>query len=45
LGDLLASRRVQPVIERRYDLGGISEALDYLATGHAGGKIAIEVGQ
>jgi len=45
LGDLLVSGRVKAVIERRYDLDGIPEALGYMATGHAGGKIAIEVGQ
>ena len=44
LGDLLESGQVKPVIERRYDLDGVSEALEYLSTGHAGGKIAIEVG-
>src|SRR2546430_4392937 len=44
LGGLVASGQVKPVIERRYDLDGISEALDYLSTGHAGGKVAIEVG-
>ena len=45
LGDLLVSGRVKAVIEKRYDLDGIPEALGYMATGHAGGKIAIEVGQ
>ena len=45
LGDLHVSGRVKAVIERRYDLDGIPEALGYMATGHAGGKIAIEVGQ
>ena len=44
LGGLVASGQVKPVIERRYDLDGIAEALVYLATGHAGGKIAIQVG-
>lgn len=44
LGDLVASGQVKPVIERRYDLDGVPQALAYLAEGHAGGKIAIEVG-
>ncbi len=43
LGDLLASGDVKPVIERRYGLDGVPEALDYMAEGHADGKIAIEV--
>ncbi len=43
LGDLVASGRVKPVIDRRYDLDRVPEALDHLAKGHAGGKIAIEV--
>jgi NADPH:quinone reductase-like Zn-dependent oxidoreductase len=45
LGGLLESGQVKPVIEKRYDLDGVSEAIEYLSSGHAGGKIAIEVGR
>ena len=43
LGDLLATGEVKPVIERRYDLASVSEAMSYLAEGHARGKIGIDV--
>jgi NADPH:quinone reductase-like Zn-dependent oxidoreductase len=43
LGDLVASRRVKPVIERRYDLGGVREALEHIEAGHLRGKLAIAV--
>jgi NADPH:quinone reductase-like Zn-dependent oxidoreductase len=34
---------VRPVIDRRYDLGEVPEALSYLGEGHAQGKIVINV--
>lgn len=44
LGDLVASGRVKPVIDRTYDLDHIADALVYLNEGHAMGKVAITVG-
>jgi NADPH:quinone reductase-like Zn-dependent oxidoreductase len=44
LGDLLATGEVKPVIERRYDLASVSDAMTYLAEGHARGKVGIDVG-
>jgi NADPH:quinone reductase-like Zn-dependent oxidoreductase len=43
LADLLAARKVVPVIDRRYPLSATAEALRYLAEGHAQGKIVITV--
>ena len=39
--DLMESRKVTPVIERRYRLNEVSEAMRYLATGHARAKLVI----
>jgi NADPH:quinone reductase-like Zn-dependent oxidoreductase len=36
-------RKVLPVIDKRYPLGELSEAIPYLETGHARGKIVITV--
>jgi NADPH:quinone reductase-like Zn-dependent oxidoreductase len=41
LGELMASRKVTPVIDRRYGLEGVAEALRYLEKGHARGKVLI----
>jgi len=43
LGDLLASGRVTPVIERRYALSEVPTALSYLAERHANGKLVITI--
>ena len=43
MADLMASGKVTPVIERRYRLDEVGEALRYFREGHARGKIAIEV--
>jgi NADPH:quinone reductase-like Zn-dependent oxidoreductase len=43
LGALLASGKLTAVIDRRYDLAGVADALGYLDQGHAMGKIAIEI--
>ena len=43
LQNLLADGKVTPVIDRRYDLSGVPEALGYLGEGHAQGKIVINV--
>ena len=43
LRDLLETRKVKPVIDRRHALSQVSEAFRYLAEGHARGKIVISV--
>jgi NADPH:quinone reductase-like Zn-dependent oxidoreductase len=43
LKDLLAARKVVPVIDRRYPLSEAVEAVRYLEKGHAGGKVIITV--
>ena len=39
--DLMEARKVTPVIEKRYRLNEVSEAIRYLATGHARAKLVI----
>jgi NADPH:quinone reductase-like Zn-dependent oxidoreductase len=41
--DLLEGGRVKPVIDRRYPLSEVPDALRYLAEGHARGKIVITI--
>ena len=43
LKELLEARKVVPVIERRYPLSQVAEAVRYLEEGHAQGKIVITV--
>lgn len=43
LRDLIQAGRVRPVIDRRYSLEQVGEALSYLETGHARGKVVISV--
>ncbi len=43
LSDLMQAGKVKPVIDRRYSLSKIPEALGYLEKGHARGKVAITV--
>jgi NADPH:quinone reductase-like Zn-dependent oxidoreductase len=43
LGDMVVSGRLEPVIDRRYDLPGVPEALAYLEEGHTQGKVAIAI--
>ena len=43
LHDLLETGKVTPVIDRRYELTQVSEALDYLAKRHARGKVVVTV--
>jgi NADPH:quinone reductase-like Zn-dependent oxidoreductase len=43
LAELLAEGKVKPVIDRRYELSEGAEALRYLGTTHARGKVAITV--
>jgi len=41
LGELMATRKVTPVIDRRYKLSEVPEAIRYLEEGHARGKVVI----
>jgi len=43
IGELMASGRVTPVIDRRYKLSEAAEAVRYLGKGHARGKVVIVV--
>jgi NADPH:quinone reductase-like Zn-dependent oxidoreductase len=43
LHELLAAGKVKPVIDRRYELSQVSDALRYLGEGHAQGKVVITV--
>jgi NADPH:quinone reductase-like Zn-dependent oxidoreductase len=43
LSDLLAARKVVPVIDRRYSLSDVFEALRYLEDGHAQGKVVVTI--
>jgi NADPH:quinone reductase-like Zn-dependent oxidoreductase len=42
--DLMAAGKVTPVIDRRYRLSEVPEAIRYLEEGHARGKVVITVG-
>jgi NADPH:quinone reductase-like Zn-dependent oxidoreductase len=44
LGDLIVAGKLKPVIDRRYTLGALPEAIRYLEEGHARGKVIITVG-
>jgi NADPH:quinone reductase-like Zn-dependent oxidoreductase len=44
LRDLLESGKVRSVIDRRYELDDVVEALDYLGEGHARGKVIVTFG-
>ena len=43
LGDLMRAGKVTPVIDRTYKLNETADALRYLETGHARGKVVINV--
>jgi NADPH:quinone reductase-like Zn-dependent oxidoreductase len=43
LGELLESGKVKPLIEKRYELSEIGDALAYLGEGHAQGKIVVSM--
>jgi NADPH:quinone reductase-like Zn-dependent oxidoreductase len=42
---LIDNGKVRPVIDRCYPLAQVAEAIDYLETGHARGKVIIKVAQ
>ena len=41
LAEMIASGRVKPVIDRRFPLAQVADAMRYLAAGHAHGKVII----
>jgi NADPH:quinone reductase-like Zn-dependent oxidoreductase len=43
LGALIAEGKVKPVIDRRYRLSEVPDAVSYLEEGHARGKVIIEI--
>jgi NADPH:quinone reductase-like Zn-dependent oxidoreductase len=43
LSELLEAGNVKPVIDRRYPLRELAEALKYYGEGHARGKVVITV--
>ena len=43
LGELLEAGNVNPVIEKRYELSEVPDAVGYVGTGHAQGKIVISI--
>jgi NADPH:quinone reductase-like Zn-dependent oxidoreductase len=44
MGELIAARKVTPVIDKRYSLSEVPEAIRYLEEGHARGKVVITFG-
>jgi NADPH:quinone reductase-like Zn-dependent oxidoreductase len=44
VGDLVKARKVTPVIDRRYTLAEIREAIAYIEEGHARGKVIVSIG-
>ena len=42
---LMEEGKVTPVIDRRYGLSQVPEAIRYLEEGHARGKVVITLGQ
>ena len=43
--ELIEAGKVKPVIDRRYTLSEVAEALRYYGEGHARGKVVITVDQ
>ena len=43
LGDLMQAGKLKPVIDRRYTLSEVPQAIGYLEAGHARGKVVISV--
>ncbi len=44
LRDLMQAGKVTPIIDRRYPLNEVGEAVRYLETGRARGKVVVTVG-
>jgi len=45
LKDLVETGKVRPVIERCYQLRELPDAIRYLETGHASGKLVVAIPQ
>ena len=45
LADLMAAGKVTPVIDRTYKLSETAEAIGYLETGRAKGKVVVRMGE
>jgi NADPH:quinone reductase-like Zn-dependent oxidoreductase len=43
IGELIANGKVKPMIDRRYSLSEVAEAMEYLGTRHARGKVIVTV--
>jgi NADPH:quinone reductase-like Zn-dependent oxidoreductase len=43
LGELLQARKIEPMLDQNYPLSGVAEALRYVETCHARGKVTIGV--
>jgi NADPH:quinone reductase-like Zn-dependent oxidoreductase len=43
LSELMTSRKLTPVIDRRYKLNEVAEAIGYVEAGHARGKVIVMV--
>lgn len=43
LRELLESGNVKPVVEKRYELGEVADALRYMGEGHAQGKLVVNI--
>ena len=43
LGELLQTGQVKPVVEKRYELTDVADALRYMGDGHARGKLVIAI--
>jgi NADPH:quinone reductase-like Zn-dependent oxidoreductase len=43
LGELLQTGQVKPVVEKRYELTDVADALRYMGEGHARGKLVIAI--
>jgi NADPH:quinone reductase-like Zn-dependent oxidoreductase len=44
LKELLETGKIKPVIDRRYSLADVPDALRYISEGHARGKILVQIG-
>ena len=44
LKDLLEAGRIAPIIDKRYPLNEVAEAIRYLEEGHAKGKVVVITG-